>query len=271
MVKPAFFAGPIPRVIAHRGASGMAPENTMAAFDLAVELGCRYVELDVRLTADKKVVVCHDSMVDRVTEGSGKVANLTYDRLRSLDAGYRFTRDGGKAFPYRGKGVHMPLLEEVLQKHPELCMYIELKDYRPLLLVKVLELLERHGRLDDGTVLVSSFGHRALKRMRRLSPKILTGSSRVEMWQLLLSTALRAPVLFRGKGLAFQLPVRKLGVTCTSPKVVALAHRLGLEVHTYTIDDENEMRRLLDMGVDGLFTNYPDRLHAVIASLGDRK
>jgi glycerophosphoryl diester phosphodiesterase len=266
MIDGKFFAGDRPRNIAHRGASGTVPENTMAAFGRAVLVGADIIELDVRLTADGAIPVCHDAVVDRVTNGTGPVNRMTYGDLRRLNAGYRFTLDGGASYPFRDSGLYIPLLEEVLEAWPNMPLNIELKSSEPQLAQKLQQLLQRFGRLHDGSVLVSSFNHRALKRMRQQAPSLVTGSSRVEMWQLLLASGLRLPWLCRAKGASFQLPVRKLGIKTTNPKAVATAHRRGLEVHTYTVDDEQQMHRLLDMGVDGLFTNFPERLARVIST-----
>lgn len=259
-------AGRRPLVIAHRGASGTAPENTLAAFQMAVDVGADALELDVRLTRDCEVVVCHDETLDRTTSGYGKISEHDYDDLRWSDAGYRFTMDEGRSFPFRGQGVRIPLLAEVLQKFPTTPLIVELKENDVVLASRTVEVLRRHGRLNDGSVMITSFIHSQLRQVRQLAPGLLSGCSNLENVRLLTASTLHARRLFGRPQAAFQLPVRKFRLPITTPRVVATAHALGMEVFTYTVNDWADMRRFLDMGVDGIFTNYPHRLRIVVNS-----
>src|SRR5215510_6817363 len=126
-----FFSGPKPRLFAHRGASGEAPENTVEAFRRAVDAGVSYAELDVHATRDGQVVVIHDQTLERTTNGQGKVQEHTLAELQQLDAGYWFSADDGRQFPFRAAGVRVPTLAEVLRGSPELRFTVEIKQTEP--------------------------------------------------------------------------------------------------------------------------------------------
>jgi len=126
---PFFDAARTPEVIAHRGGAALRPENTLAAFLHAVEVGADILEMDLRVTADREIVVMHDATVERTTDGRGAVAALTLAELRKLDAGYRWTPDGGASFPYRGRGIRAPALEEVFRRLPNARMNLEMKQF----------------------------------------------------------------------------------------------------------------------------------------------
>lgn len=258
-----FFAGRKPRVMAHRGASGDAPENTIPAFFLAIEQEADILETDAHVSLDGHVVVFHDETVDRTTNGTGAVANMTLAELKRLDAGYRFTTDGGKTFPYRDRGVRIATLEEVLATFPQMPINIELKAHDERLVRGACELLDKFGRFEDGSVLLAAFDHGLMSMLRKHAPeKAYTSFSAAEIRGMLLRTWLLWP--FRSRGLAFQVPPKRGVVPILTRRFVRLSHALGYEVHPWTIDDPDEMRRLLDLGVDGLFTNYPARARAVI-------
>src|SRR5919107_3636235 len=140
--------------LAHRGASGLAPENTLEAFRLAVEAGAGGLELDVHLTRDGHVVVIHDPSADRTTSGSGAVAGVPLAGLRGMDAGHRFSPDGGRTYPYRGQGLRVPTLAEVLEEFPDVSVNIDIKDIRPGYEEAVIGTLRKTGA--EGRTLVAS-------------------------------------------------------------------------------------------------------------------
>lgn len=265
-LKRGFFGGRHPRVIAHRGASGTCPENTLVAFERAVADGADILEMDVRLTADGHVVVIHDPTVDRTTDGQGPVASLTLAEIQKLDAGFRFTRDGGKTFPFRGKGVTIPTLESVLVAFPTMPMNVEVKVDDPELARKFIELLTRYGRLQDIMVLVAAEPNKLMHKLRAAAPDAVTGHAYWEVIRYLVCSTLRLPWLFKPKAPAMQVPEKSGPLLIATPSFVRHAHRLGMEVHVWTINDESEMRRLLYMGVDGLFTDYPGRMRRLVDS-----
>lgn len=263
-----FFAGRHPRVMAHRGASGEAPENTIPAFQLAVEQDADILELDVHRTRDGVVVVCHDATVDRTTDGAGAIVDMTFKQLQRLDAGYRFTADGGKTFPYRGKGIRIPSLAQVLFTFPQMPLNIEIKAQDRRLVESTVALLKRFDRFTDRSVMLASFNHDVMKVIRAAVPDgSYTNFSVTETRRFMMHTWLRLP-RFRSRGLAFQVPVKKSALRIVTPRFVKTAHRFGFEVHPWTINDEHEMHRLLDMGIDGLFTNYPALARKVLRDRG---
>src|SRR6056297_2816320 len=166
-------ATPAVSVIAHAGAQGHAPPNTMPAFELALELGADTLEMDLQLTADGEVVTIHDGTVDRTTDGSGAVADLTLAQLQSLDAGATWTDDQGDT-PYAGQGVRHATLREVLDAFPDTPLAIELKtDGGEAIAQPVIDLLVEYGR-DDGSVIVASFREEYLREVRAQLPGVPT-------------------------------------------------------------------------------------------------
>ncbi len=265
-------------VLAHRGASAEAPENTLPAFALAESQGADALEIDVRLTADGVVVVHHDDTVDRVTDGRGPVRALTLEGLRRLDAGYRFSMDGGRTFPYRGRGVVIPTLAETLAAHPTLGMTLDLKDHDAEMARATLKTLHNAGAA--GRTLLASFDAGVLAEVRRLDPTIATGLGEAEArifyfayWRRCwlparspdtIGAALRAAGRLPRSARALQVPPRHRGLSLVTHGSVAAAHAAGLAVHVWTIDEPVEMRRLLALGTDGMTSNRPAVARKVI-------
>jgi glycerophosphoryl diester phosphodiesterase len=237
-------------VIGHRGASGLAPENTLISFDLALEHGADALEFDVRLTADGVAVVHHDPTLDRTTTGTGELRGLTAAALTALDAGGRFTPDG-RAFPFRDRGVRIPTLREVLGRYPETPLLIELKTVEVQTAVR--DELLRAGAADR--VVIASFLHEALEAFRR--PPFLVGASRRDIAILRIASWLRFPPTDRGV-VAYSVPNRYKGrIPVPTASFLRAAHRMGRPVHVWTVDDPAEARRLWALGVSGVITNFP--------------
>jgi glycerophosphoryl diester phosphodiesterase len=251
-----------PTNFAHRGASTKAPENTLEAFRLAVEDGAGGLELDVHMTSDGRVAVIHDDSVDRTTGGSGLVRDMTLREVQGLDGGYRFTPDGGSTYPYRGRGLRVPELEEVLREFPDQRVNIDIKEARPGVEAAVLEAVT--GAVAGDRVLVVSEILAVLERFRELSGgDVSTGASRREIERFYLFDRLRLESLLRPSYDALQVPVRFGGREVVTPRFVQAAHRRGVRVDVWTVDDPAEMRRLLDLGVDVVITNRPEALEEV--------
>ncbi|MEJ5224723.1 MAG: glycerophosphodiester phosphodiesterase family protein [Anaerolineales bacterium] len=233
---------PIPTIFAHRGASAYAPENTLAAFTLALAQGAPAIEFDVKLTADRRVVAMHDATLERTTNGAVKVSDLPLAALRELDAG------GWKDPRYAGERI--PTLEEIFETvGSKLFMNIELTNYStPFdgLVNEVAALIRRHGM--EKQVLFSSFFPTNLITARRLLPHVPCGQlslpGRAGGWQRLAARFMR---------LEAEHPYTE-DVTAQS---VAQAHARGRRVHVWTVNDPADMRRLRDLGVDGIFTDDP--------------
>jgi len=253
-----FFELPRPRIIAHRGASGDFPENTLPAFRAAEELGVPYLELDVHLTRDGEVVVCHDDTLVRTAGIEGAVREMTLAQIRGADAGYNFSRDDG--FPFRGRGIRVPTLKEVLTIFPDQRFIIELK-HGGELAQAMLDVVRRAKM--TRRVLIASEHQEPIEQIRVLAPELPTNIPTQETGLFMLSLAPDAPA-YIPLGDALQVPPEHHSWKLVTEASVAAAHRLGIEVHVCTIDEVAEMRSLLALGVDGILTNYPTRLIEVV-------
>jgi glycerophosphoryl diester phosphodiesterase len=243
-------------VIAHRGGSRLAPENTLAAFQNAIDLGVDMIEIDVEQTSDSVVVVIHDSKVDRTTNGKGSVDSLSFDYIRTLDAGSRFD----KSF----ENEKIPTLDEVL----------DLINGKVKLLIEIKEGSERYPEIEQKTVnvvqnynayswvIVQSFNKKAIDRVRRLDKGIKTfyllGRNFDEYYAELRSDN-NPELKLNYDGIAVHHS--KL-----SPESVDSVKQFGLEVYTWTVDEVDEMKKMMDAGVDGIITDSPDKLINLLES-----
>ncbi len=231
----------MPKVIAHRGASADAPENTLAAFQLALDCGADGIELDVMLSKDEQLAVIHDDTIDRTTNGSGRVRDLTLSELQSFDAGGR---------------QKIPSLNEVFDQFGgKFLINIELKNYASILdslPVKVAWLVEEYGLAES--VLISSFNPFNLPRFRRRMPEVplglitQPGQSRYWIWRL------------------FQYEALHPHLSDVDKDLVSAVHARNRQINTWTPDDPDVIRRLAEMGVDGLVTNVPKLAREVLES-----
>ena len=251
-----------PLVYAHRGGSALRPENTIVSFDHGLAVGADGLELDVHLSRDGVVIVHHDDTMDRTTSGRGPLVDHTADELARLDAGFWFRGPGPgsetadpAAFPFRGCGIGVPTLREVLTRYPDVPLIIELKKNQPELAQQTIDLVRASGAV--GRVAFGSFGWRVLHAARRYEPRIPTGASREEARWALYRSWIGWP-LGRPVYREFQVPERAGATTILSPRFVAHAHRAGLPVKVWTVNDTDDMRRLLRWGVDALISDRPD-------------
>ncbi|MEW6153021.1 MAG: glycerophosphodiester phosphodiesterase [Actinomycetota bacterium] len=250
----AFLDHPGPIAFAHRGGASELPENTMAAFEHAVDMGYRYLETDVHVTADGVVVAFHDSSLDRVTDRTGRIAELPWSEVRRARV---VGRPGGNA----SDGDHrIPLIEDVLAAWPDVRVNIDPKADRSV--SPLVEVLRRTQSFDR--VCVAAFSDRRLARFRRLTGgQVCTGMGPVEIARLRAASV--AGVAGPLGGACVQVPVAVGRATVVDQRFVDAAHRRGLPVHVWTVDDEHEIGRLLDLGVDGIMTDRPAVLKDVLA------
>ena len=249
--------------LAHRGASSLAPENTIEAFRIALEAGAGGLELDVHMTRDGHIVVIHDASLDRTTSGTGAVSEMTIGELRGPDAGHNFSPDGAPTRPYRGKGSRVPTLEEVLREFPMVAINIDIKAGSSGIEAAVLGVLREADAF--GRVLVVSTPHATVKRFREISGgHISTGASRWETGIFYLLSRLHLEWLARPDYDALQVPPVHRGISLVTPRFIAAAHRRGVRVDVWTINQPDEMRRLLDLGVDVIMTDRPGTLTEVL-------
>ena len=236
-------------VFGHRGNSAHAPENTVQAFEEAIALGVDGLEFDVRATADGQIVVFHDPVVDRTTDGGGAVAGMRLADLHRLDAGARFTPDRGQTQPWAGRGLRVPLLDEILGDFPA-PLLIEVKT--PDASEGTRALIERHGAEDR--CIVASFVDRALDPFR--GSRIRVGSSRRDVALLLLPALLHLPIR-PPRFQAMCVPRRFRGLPLPIASYAHALEKFGTLVHVWTVDEPNEARRLWADGVHGIISNDP--------------
>lgn len=247
------------RVIGHRGAAAVAPENTLPSFEHAVRVGADAVELDLHRSADGRIVVIHDATLPRTTDGTGPVETRTLDELRTFDAGYHFTPDRGRTFPFRGRGVRIPTLEEVLEVLGDRPVVAEIKSEAAGHALG--EWLRRSGERER--ILVGGFERAEVE---------LAG--RHARWRSAYQDELRPYVLLGKVGLgraftptgcaAAMVPERHGAIRIVTRRFVRRARADGLGIFVWTVNEPADMRRLLAWGVDGLVSDVPGRARRIL-------
>lgn len=262
MTRP-FFDRPGPWLVAHRGGSALAPENTLAAFDRAAALDADAIETDVRLTRDGAVVIFHDDDTGRLLGAPGTVEGRTLAELGRLDAGAAFTPDGGRTFPHRGRGLVVPTLAEALARYPSMRFIVDAKADDPALARALVDVVAAAGAM--GRVCLGSFFDAQADRIGLLAPGVA---------RYLPQEAATCHVLAARAGAAGEscpegfelasLPHRLEWGVVVNAAVVDHFHGRGIPVHVWTVDEADDMRELLALGVDGLVTDRPDLLKRVM-------
>jgi glycerophosphoryl diester phosphodiesterase len=237
-------------IVGHRGNTAHAPENTIESFRQAVELGVDALELDVQLSGDGRVVVIHDPTLDRTTDRSGRVDRLTLAEIQRADAGARFTADRGTTWPYRGRSIRVPTLDEVLGTFPTTPFLIEMKGAAASRGTR--EVIERHAAVDR--CIVASFKEDAMEPFT--GSGIERGASRRDTAMLLWRAALRVPVA-RVNFSVMCIPPHHRGLPLPVGGYARILAPLGVPVHVWTIDDPIEAVRLRRRGVRGIISNDP--------------
>ena len=262
-----FFTGERTLAIAHQGGRGLWPENTLLAFERAQELGVDVLEMDLRGSSDGHIVVHHDASVERTTDGAGFLRSLTLDEIRKLDAGYRFTveRDGIASYPYRGQGLVVPTLLEVLARLPQSRLNLEMKEFDPELAGGLCAALRRN--LFSERVLVASVEHEPMVAFREACPEIATSATMREGLAFYQLDRLRLGSLFRSPAVAFQFPEYFGEIHVIRPGFLETARRFNVRVQVWTVNEDQDLARMLAMGVDGIVTDYPDRLLRLMGRL----
>jgi glycerophosphoryl diester phosphodiesterase len=249
-----FLAHKHPLVFAHRGGCALGPENTIAAFDRGRQAGADGFELDVHLSADGIVVVCHDDTLERTTGAVGPIRARTAADLASVDAGYRFV-DAAGGFPFRGLGIGVPTLRDVLGRYGDMRLIIEMKEDSPDMARAVVAAVRAADAVER--VCAAGYGQRSLDTVRSALPDMATSASYAEAQWALYRSIVRWPVR-RARYDAFQVPESAGQLRIISPRFVRHVHAAGQRIQAWTIDDEADMQRLLEWGVDGLISNRPD-------------
>jgi len=259
-----YFDLPRPVSIGHRGCAGEAPENTLASFERALEQGAAILESDVHLTRDGIPVLIHDPEVDRVTDRTGLVSDFDFATLRSFDAGYRFSTDGGQSFPFRATGIAIPSVEQAFVQFPNARFNLELKSPEPGLVDAMISLVARLGR-EDLTLLTAGETPIMVElraALARCEKPIAQGASTADVLDFVRS-AIDGSAPAPGP-MALQIPAEFAGGPLVTRELVEHAHRHDVHVHVWTINDPAQMEALLDLGVDGIISDFPARLGALL-------
>ena len=255
-----------PVVIGHRGAAGEVPENTLASFRFALDTGAQILESDLHATQDGIVVMCHDPAVDRTTEGSGSIAGLSFAALSRLDAGQRFSPDGGATHPFRGRGLRIPALREAFAAFPEARFNLELKQRDSVLVDRTLELVAEFDRADRTLLTAADDELMAMlrRRLRETGVGAAVGACTGDVVGFVRAAAQGTPP--PPGPMALQIPGSFAGRPLVTPELVRAAHARDVQIHVWTVNEPAEMQQLLDLGVDGLVTDFPGRLAKLISA-----
>lgn len=265
---------------AHQGGAREAPSSTLYALRQAVAAGADGLELDVHATADREVMVCHDATVDRTTAGSGAIAQLTVEMVRGLDNAHWWVPGEvvapgrpDDAYVHRGlapadRAFGVATLREVLEEFPDVFLNLDIKQTAPAVEPYerlVADLLREFGRADD--VIVASFDDRATDAFAAIAPEVSTSCGTLltaEIWRAVQDDAPLPPTRHH----ALQVPADFEGVTVVDERFVERAHDHALAVHVWTVDEPEEMERLIDLGVDGVMTDRPSVLETILQRRG---
>ena len=257
---PACLRGqPRPLVIAHQGGEELWPSNTMYAFERAVALGVDMLEMDLHITADGALVLIHDETVDRTTDGTGVVEQMTLAEVKALDAGHYWTDDGGQTFPFRGQGITIATLEEVFQAFPDMPMNIEIKRVDNLPVAGPFCQMIRQYNMQD-KVLVASFHEDLMGEFRSVCPEVATSATQNEVINLFIRHFAGLAASYSPPAQAVQVPEYRSGIHILTLRFIQDAHSRGMDVHVWTVNEAGDMQRMVDLGVDGIITDRPDIL-----------
>jgi len=253
-------------VIPHGGGDGLFPENTMLAFQRSIAMGADVVDVDLRLSKDVVVVAFHDATTDRITGTAGSIRAMTFEQLSVLDAGWSFTTAGSDpldddSHPYRDKDVSIPTFESLLDEFPSTLLSVDLKDESLDMVQPVCDLLRAHQRFND--VFVGSNSDGQILEFRRQCPDVRTSAIMGDVYASRDARASNDPN-FVPAVTVDQPPFRNDGRQLVDAESLAWAHRHGVAILTWVVNDVDDMQLLVDLGVDGIYTSYPNRLLKIL-------
>jgi glycerophosphoryl diester phosphodiesterase len=243
-------------VIAHQGGDGIAPGNTMFAFQNAVDIGVDVLEMDLHITKDNVLVLIHDETIDRTTDGAGQVELMTLDELKQFDAGYDWSTDEGVTFPFRGQGITIPTLAEVFTAFPQMKMTIEIKKSNASMIEAFCDMIRKFDRQDK--IVVASFYDDKMKDFRETCPEVATSSAKNETTVFVLLSKVFLTGFYSPQFHSLQVPQESSGITVLTESFIRAAHERNLAVEPWTINDKETMRKFIDWDVDGIMTDRPD-------------
>jgi glycerophosphoryl diester phosphodiesterase len=270
-----------PLIMAHRGDSANVPENTLQAFEDAYKLGVDCIETDVRLTKDNHFIFFHDSKIDRTTNQKGKVSDYTLAELKKMDAGYQFPGDEQDPFPYRAKGLQVQTIDEIVPKFPNVRFNMDIKDRNPIAPQLLTEKLKELGVEDR--VMVGSFHQSQIIKFRELSDVPTSAGIKefFKFWRKSKKYIRSYPSIYSNPStgvklsqedvfgtklpyFALQIPEKIIFLKFVTPEFIKFAHLIEISVQVWTINERKDMQRLLDWGVDGIFTDKPKILMDIL-------
>lgn len=259
------FFTPEIEVIAHRGGSIESPENTLFAFENAVTISPKVIlEMDVHYTKDKQIVVHHDDILDRTTNATGPLKEKTLEELKKLDAAYNFKDESGN-FSLRGKGVQIPTIIEVFDKYPDTRMIIEVKPDDIDLAKDLYTLAKKYDRLDK-TIFASEHS-RVVQYLRSLDENILTNAAEDDVLKSIMLVSLHLESFDSMKADAYCIPEKESGIQVLSPSLLAEINKRHKKAYIWTINDTEDMKRLIKEKVHGIITDRPKALSSLLIPL----
>lgn len=260
-----------PLVIAHQGGDGIWPGDTMLAFENAVALGVDVLEMDAHITEDGHIVLMHDEEVDRTTDGTGLIEEMTLDELKQLDAAYDWSNDGGTSFPYRGQGIQVPTLDELFEKFPDMRYVIEIKLTQNPIDKPLCDLIREHNM--QGKVMIASFHDEVMQNFRETCPEVATSASRGEVTTFVLLGKVFLSGLVIPQYESIQPPYnpeQSMNIPIMTERFIREAHARNIAVEPWTVDDPELMKQYIEWGVDGIMTDHPDLMMDVLREMGMR-
>ena len=260
-----------PLVIAHQGGDGIWPGDTMYAFEKAVEIGADVLEMDAHITRDGAVVLMHDEEVDRTTDGTGLIENLTLSELKQLDAAYQWSNDGSKTFPYRGQDIQVPTLDELFQKFPQMRYVIEIKLTQNPIDQPLCDLIRQYDMQEK--VMVASFHDEVMQNFRETCPEVATSASRTEVRNFVLLGKIFLSRFIAPNYQSIQPPhdpKESLNIPIMTERFIREAHAKNIKVEPWTVDDPELMKQYIEWDVDGIMTDRPDLMIEVLQEMGLR-
>ncbi len=257
-----------PLIIAHRGGMDYAPENTVPAFDKAIDMGADVLELDLGITADGVLVPCHDLKIDVVSDGKGYLATYTYEELQQFNFGYYYYENGD--YPYRDAPVRLPRLEELLSRYPDTLFMVEIKDTGELgrrsadALVQAINGADAHSR-----VVTCAFDDETLGYFRKKGGKeFYTSTAYNQTKKLVVANILHCDIFICSHDACMAVPVKQEGFRLDTPRLVDRTHQRNMAIQYWTINRKDEMRRLIELGADGIITDDPAMMKELLIEMG---
>jgi glycerophosphoryl diester phosphodiesterase len=260
-----------PLVISHQGGDGVWPGDTMFAFEKSVEIGADVLEMDAHITEDGQIVLMHDEEVDRTTDGTGLIEDLTLVELKDLDAAYDWSNDDGKTFPYRGQGIQVPTLDELFRQFPDMRYVIEIKLTETPIDKPLCNLIREHEVQEN--VMIASFHDEAMQNFRSTCPEIATSAARGEVTKFVLLGKIFLSGLIIPEYESIQPPydpAESMNIPIMTKRFVREAHARNVAVEPWTVNDSDLMKQYIEWGVDGIITDRPDLMIQVLQEMGLR-